>query len=417
VSRADWTLVAAIYLPVTFSILGGILHGRLPRMFAACLLSVLWVIPTLWALQRVNERAGWWSFGPGGMPLELYLGWVVLWGILPPMVFPRLPLFWCAILMIATDLVGMPLCSAAVTLGPHWLAGEAAAAAVVLMPALCIARWTFEDRHLYGRAAMQVITSALIFLYFLPELAFVLKSSRGWAPLIGMNRVEWQLWMQGLLVLAIPGAGAVMEFAERGDGTPIPYDPPKRLVTSGIYRYCANPMQVCCGLTMLAWGVMLQNIWLVLGAGISFLFSAGIANWDEGQDLGARFGGDWKAYRAEVGNWLPRWRPFAAGPPAKLFIAGTCGPCSEVRAWLESRSPIGLEFVAAETLPMGSIQRLRYEAGDGSERVEGVRALGRALEHLNLGWAIVGTTLRLPLVWQFVQLLTDVSGLGPRVPA
>ena len=36
------------------------------------------------------------------------------------------------------------------------------------------------------------------------------------------------------------------------------------------------------------------------------------------------------------------------------------------------------------------------------------------LEHLNLAWAIAGTALRIPGVWQSVQLLMDASGLGPR---
>jgi hypothetical protein len=73
-----------------------------------------------------------------------------------------------------------------------------------------------------------------------------------------------------------------------------------------------------------------------------------------------------------------------------------------------------MEIVPAETLPPGSIRRMRYDPGDGAGTVEGVRALGRALEHINLAWAVAGIALRLPLVWQFVQLVMDVSGLGPR---
>lgn len=57
---------------------------------------------------------------------------------------------------------------------------------------------------------------------------------------------------------------------------------------------------------------------------------------------------------------------------------------------------------------------MRYDPQDASDTTDGVRAMGRALEHLNLGWAICGTALRLPGVWQLVQLLMDASGLGPR---
>jgi hypothetical protein len=205
-----------------------------------------------------------------------------------------------------------------------------------------------------------------------------------------------------------------MEFAGRGLGTPIPYDPPVRLVSTGIYRYYANPMQASCALVMLGWAGLLMNVWLLLAAVTSVLYSAGIAEWDESQDLASRFGMEWRNYRAEVGNWLPRWRPYHAGPAARLYIGATCGPCSELRAWIEARRPAGLNMVDAETLPVGSIRRLRYESADGIESVDGVKAVGRALEHLNLGWAVAGAALRLPIVWQTAQLLMDAAGLGPR---
>lgn len=166
---------------------------------------------------------------------------------------------------------------------------------------------------------------------------------------------------------------------------------------------------------MLFWAALLQNCWLALGATLSLIYSAGIAEWDEKQDLARRFGNDWRDYRAAVHNWRLRWRPYHAGPEAKLYIAHTCRPCSEVRSWLESKDPLGLTLIDAETLPAGSIQRIRYDPADGSDPVEGVRALGRALEHLHLGWAFCGAALRLPGVWQSVQLLMDASGLGPRL--
>jgi hypothetical protein len=165
----------------------------------------------------------------------------------------------------------------------------------------------------------------------------------------------------------------------------------------------------------LAWGGMLRNWWMVLGAVVSGVYSAGIAAWDEGEDLERRFGVEWRAYRAEVRNWWPRWRPYSAGVGARLYVARGCGPCSEVLAWLEARGPVGLEIVDAETLARGSIWRMRYEPGDGSRAVEGVRAMGRGLEHIHLGWALCGAALRLPGVWWGVQVVMDASGLGPRV--
>lgn len=218
-----------------------------------------------------------------------------------------------------------------------------------------------------------------------------------------------------LLLLALPGVAGVMEFAERGEGTPIPYDPPKRLVRSGIYRYVANPMQLSCFLVMVLWATWLRSGWMAAAAGMSMVYSAGLAEWDEAEDLKHRFGEEWVSYRSHVRNWWPRWRPYYAGSASRLYMAETCGPCSELRSWLEAQRPMGLEIVDAESLPAGSIERMRYVPRDGSGSVEGVRALGYALEHMSLSWALAGILLRMPIIWQSVQLVMDASGLGPRV--
>jgi protein-S-isoprenylcysteine O-methyltransferase Ste14 len=316
--------------------------------------------------------------------------------------------------MVTLDALIMPLCRPVVLLGQSWWWGEALAVALVLLPALALARWTLEDAHVRARATLQVVLAAGLFLYFVPELAFALRPGKGWEPWLQLAGWQRQLALQLLLVLALPGLNAVAEFAGRGLGTPIPYDAPRRLVTSGIYRYCANPMQLSCGLAMLLWAALLRNGWLLLAALLAIVYSAGIAEWDEGQDLANRFGLQWRQYRAQVRSWIPRWTPYHAGPPARLYVAATCSPCTELRAWLQARIPHGLEICDAESLPAGSIRRLLYDPADATATVDGVRALGRALEHLHLGWALAGAALRLPGIWQLVQLLMDASGFGPR---
>ena len=421
-TRSEMICVAALYFPLVLACIAGLLDGRRPRMFAACLLSLLWTAPALLLLQMLNATARWWTFTDGsawfcGMPLELYIGWWIAWGLLPQIALRRLPLALSAACMVAVDLIVMPLAGPVVVLGPRWLMGEAVAVVLVLAPELCIARWTFENTRLQLRSWMQVVISGGVFLYLLPEIAFAARPGRGWEPLLTMPAWERQIALQLITVLALPGVGAVMEFAERGGGTPIPFDPPVRLVTSGIYRYWANPMAASCAVVLLAWAMLLRNGWLLLTPVVAVIYSAGIAEWDEGEDMQRRFGAVWLTYRRAVRNWMLRWRPYHAGDPARLYLAASCGPCSELWRWIETRRPVGLDILPAESLPHGSIQRMRYEPGDGTASVEGVRAMGRALEHLNLGWAVAGIALRLPLVWQFVQVMMDASGLGPRIPA
>jgi protein-S-isoprenylcysteine O-methyltransferase Ste14 len=415
-----WIRFGAMYLPLMAVLLAYLLRRNVQRHGVACLLSLVWAMVSLLALQRLNQRAGWWSFDVGravfcGMPLELYVGWVLLWGAVPQLLFIRTSLVWVAVTMVVVDLVAMPLCTPVVMLGPRWLAGETAGVLMVLLPSLCLARWTVVDSHLRLRAAMQVVLAGALVLFLLPETIFGLRPGQGWAPLIGTAGWARQLWAQVLMLLALPGVAGVVEFAERGEGTPIPYDPPKRLVQSGIYRYIANPMQLSCLLVMLVWAGLLRNGWMAAAAGMSVIYSAGLAEWDEAEELKYRFGEEWMSYRSNVRNWWPRWRPYYAGAASRLYMAETCGPCSELRSWLEAQKPMGLEFVDAESLPAGSIVRMRYVPRDGSGGVEGVRALGCALEHLNLNWALAGIVLRMPIIWQSVQLVMDASGLGPRV--
>jgi len=410
----------SLYVPILAAMAAGLLRRPGRRLLAGCLLSFLWAMASLVILQYLNAEFGWWSFSVTndvwfcGMPLELYFGWAALWGVAPQLLFRRMPLLGVAAVMACFDLAVMPRCVPVVRLGPAWLLGEGAAIVLVLLPAIAIARWTAEDTHLNLRAAAQVAISGMLFLLLLPQVVFTLRPGRGWVPLLAMPSPLRQLMLQAVCLLAVPGISAVMEFAQRGGGTPIPFDPPRRLVTSGVYRYIANPMQASCAVVMLAWALALRSGWFALAAGVTVIYSVGLAAWDESADLAERYGKEWQAYRAQVKDWRVRWRPYHAGAPARLYIARTCGPCSELRRWIEARHPLGLELVHAETLAPGSIQRMRYDPADGTECVEGVRALARVLEHLNAGWAYCGALLRLPGVWQLVQLVMDASGLGPR---
>ena len=83
------------------------------------------------------------------------------------------------------------------------------------------------------------------------------------------------LWFQALMLPGVLGLCAVQEFVKRGGGTPIPYDPPCKLVTSGPYAYLRNPMQVSAMLVLLLLGIILRSYW-VAAAGIMIV----VAVWE-----------------------------------------------------------------------------------------------------------------------------------------
>src|SRR5204863_6067509 len=140
-------------------------------------------------------------------------------------------------------LVLMPALTPVLRLGPAWYLGEIVALLAVMLPGQLLARWTARRERLAGRAVLQVIAFTGLVLFVLP--AIVIEGTGGtW-----LNPLERPVWQLSLIaqVLAFPvllGLAAVQEFATRGGGTPVPFDPPQQLVTSGLYAYLRNPMQM-----------------------------------------------------------------------------------------------------------------------------------------------------------------------------
>jgi protein-S-isoprenylcysteine O-methyltransferase Ste14 len=228
----------------------------------------------------------------------------------------------------------------------------------------------------------------------------------------------WQLSLlaQGLAIPALFGLTAVQEFAIRGGGTPIPFDPPERLVTTGVYAYVRNPMQLSAVVLLLLLGLALRNLWVSAAGVMAHIYSAGLAGWDEDEDLRERFGESWSQYRGAVRRWAPRFRPWFPRDraAARLFVAESCGMCHQVGQWFARRGARHLSIVPAETHPSAALRRITYDPGDESGELQGVQALARALEHIHLGWAMLGWLLRLPGVCGLAQLLIDASGGAPR---
>jgi protein-S-isoprenylcysteine O-methyltransferase Ste14 len=114
----------------------------------------------------------------------------------------------------------------------------------------------------------------------------------------------------GLLV-SVAGAGlaisCILTFAVKGKGTPAPFDPPRRLVLVGPYRYVRNPMYLGAGLALLGAAIYFGSLAL-LGYLVGFLLIAHlfVLGYEE-PTLRRLFGSEYEAYRASTPRWLP-WR-------------------------------------------------------------------------------------------------------------
>ena len=415
-------LVRAASLYIAVMLTGVVWVWRRPsrRAVAGAVMASLWNLPVVLALHLAATEFGWWRFDAQGglllgMPVELYLSWAWLWGFVLALAFPSLTLGAVLLIVLAADLVLMPALTPVLRLGPAWILGEVVGLLAGALPGQLLARWTSRDDRLAWRAVLQVLAFTGLMLFVLP--AIVIEGSGS----IWLNPLDRPAWQLSLIahVMALPallGLTAVQEFVARGGGTPVPFDPPRRLVTTGVYAYIRNPMQLSGVVVLLVLGLILRNAWVSAAGVMAHLYSVGLAGWDEEEDLRRRFGEQWIAYRRGVRGWVPRFRPWhpTDRSPARLFVAEGCGMCREVGRWFEQRGAHRLAIVPAESHPSGSLTRITYVPGDGSRDATGVAAVARALEHIHFGWALLGGLLRLPGICQFAQLLTDASGGEPR---
>ena len=119
----------------------------------------------------------------------------------------------------------------------------------------------------------------------------------GWTATVGAG-----LFAAGT-VLALT---CVATFAWRGRGTPAPFDPPRRFVAVGPYRFVRNPMYLG-GMAMLAgFGLWRRSpsmfLFTAVGAVAAHLFVVLV----EEPGLAERFGASYLDYRRTVNRWLPR---------------------------------------------------------------------------------------------------------------
>lgn len=387
-------------------------------LLTAVLLGLAW---NAWAVLAVNAAAsemGWWSFSSDlpqflGVPVELWTGWVILWGAVAPLIGFRRPLALSVVGFLWLDVIAMPLLAPLVVLKSTWLIGELVALAVCFLSGFLLFRWTVDRTNLPGRAALQVVCSGGLFLWLVPSLAF--ESNGGWGSVLDLPAWRLTLIAQLLLVCASLGVRAVIEFASRGRGTPLPYDPPERLVVSGPYAYVRNPMQLSMVLVYAVAAIGLWNPWLLGAAFVALVYGAGLADWHEDLELSARHGEAWTRYRSGVRPWLPRIRP-TVSMEATLLVAYSCQTCSSIGRWFRARQPIGLTIAPAEDSADVGLRRVTYLPAEGPPS-RGVAAIARALEHIHLGWAVIGWILALPGIVHFAQLVADVFGPAPQAVA
>jgi protein-S-isoprenylcysteine O-methyltransferase Ste14 len=151
---------------------------------------------------------------------------------------------------------------------------------------------------------MSLVLRNLAFTLLVPGLGavvlpwWILGSAGTSAP------VAWY----GLALIAVGVAiylGCLWVFAVVGRGTPGPWDPPRRLVAVGPYRWVRNPIYVAALLVVLgeAWSFRSASLLLYWGS-MAVVFHLFVVGYEE-PTLRRTFGQTYDEYTRGVRRWLP----------------------------------------------------------------------------------------------------------------
>src|SRR2546422_9307914 len=159
---------------------------------------------------------------------------------------------------------------------------------------------------------MIVLFRALTYATLFIGLLLVFVPDRILAP-AGIVRPATIGLLQILAMLVIvAGAGlaiaSILTFAFIGKGTPAPFDPPRKLVVAGPYRWVRTPMYIGAGLVLLGAAMFYGSIGLVLYTIIFWSMAHLFVLFYEEPVLRRKFGADYHAYAATRRRWMPRWR-------------------------------------------------------------------------------------------------------------
>jgi protein-S-isoprenylcysteine O-methyltransferase Ste14 len=139
-------------------------------------------------------------------------------------------------------------------------------------------------------------------LVFIPAILLYVTDYQWTVVHPGLYLVGGVLFVFGLFL----ACWTMRLFATQGRGTAAPWNPPKKLVVSGPYKYVRNPMITSVLSMLLAESLILGSYWIF---GLFVLFFIGNTIYFpmfEEKDLEKRFGESYRKYKRHVPRWIPR---------------------------------------------------------------------------------------------------------------
>ncbi len=156
---------------------------------------------------------------------------------------------------------------------------------------------------------VRAVTYAALFIGLV--LIYVPARLLSWSGIVRPAAIEVQQ-VAGMVIgaaSAVVALWCIFTFASVGRGTPAPFDPPRRLVIQGPYRFVRNPMYIGAGLALAGAALFYESLPLLGYTGLFFLATHLLVLWYEEPTLRRTFGQEYEAYCGRVRRWWPSvWR-------------------------------------------------------------------------------------------------------------
>ncbi len=152
----------------------------------------------------------------------------------------------------------------------------------------------------------RAVTWAALFIGFV--LIYLPGRLLSWTGIVRPAAMEVPQ-VAGMVIGAAGAAVAlwcIFTFATIGRGTPAPFDPPRRLVIRGPYRFVRNPIYVGAGLALASAALFYGSLPLLGYAALFFLATHVFVVGYEEPTLRRTFGEEYEAYCRQVRRWWPR---------------------------------------------------------------------------------------------------------------
>lgn len=365
--------------------------------------SLLYTSISLVIVNNVCVHYEYWGFTDTNsinIPFDIAFICIVLWGVIPVFFLEKKYFLICLLFIFWSDFVLMPQLEiyGLVTLSDNWLIGEFLLISLVFIPAFIWAYCSYHNKLTGLRAVFQIIVMTGFFVVGLPYVLHI------YGLIETLNYSISIIKFQVLFIISFPALVAVLDLVTKGKGTPFPYDPTKKLVRTGVYAYCRNPIQWSFTLLFIPLSIYHSSWYLLIGSFVSIAYAVGVSDFQEYPDMELRFGEKWKVYTSTTPKWYFQWKTIHI-PKGTIYFDFDCGICSDISQWFIKQNAPNLVVINASEYKGEKLQQVTYVDVDGNSS----QAIASALEHINLAYASLGWFLRLPIISFIVQAIVDAT--------